>query len=418
MPQLRTALDATGYAARADACHVILPSGEDIQIIVLGPYTEDLDAVRFMRPSTVDGLQGREFANSDQGSGECAVSVNVRAVSDLDINSWNTDPAANNNATHRATSCRHAEQTADIIVRRFVPLVHGTPFPGALQQPTATALAGMSACDAATTDAAFYADYLDDRKPIAGSTPLGSTCRYTGKPGTISVILTSAAVPLARFPTQLPHSVVTDGALGVLAARSEHTPDACTEAIQLPTGQVLALTYRTTIPELRPSVCPATTSSAANAIGELLDRGTEPFVPTAAPDTSPSPTTSIDPCALLTGSDVQQLGLQLNGRDTAGGGRGCSWHRTGQYTVGFGAFDHSGLGELSTNGRTITDHPVGSHDGRLVLSAGDSCGVFLQITKTSMVDVAVAGALDDAQTCQLADQYAKLIEPRLPAEQK
>jgi hypothetical protein len=131
MPQLRTALDATGYAARADACHVILPSGEDIQIIVLGPYTEDLDAVRFMRPSTVDGLQGREFANSDQGSGECAVSVNVRAVLALDINSWNTDPAANNNATRRATSCRHAEQTADIIVRRFVPLVHGTPFPGA-----------------------------------------------------------------------------------------------------------------------------------------------------------------------------------------------------------------------------------------------------------------------------------------------
>jgi hypothetical protein len=145
---------------------------------------------------------------------------------------------------------------------------------------------------------------------------------------------------------------------------------------------------------------------------------TDPSASASAPPTS-AVSAAIDPCALLTGSDVQQLGLRPNGRDTAGGGRACSWYKNLQYTAGIEVFDHSGLDQLSTIGRTITDHPVGSHAGRLVLSVnGGGCGVFLQITRTSMVDVDTAGGLTDSQMCQLADHYAKLIEPRLPAEQQ
>jgi hypothetical protein len=76
------------------------------------------------------------------------------------------------------------------------------------------------------------------------------------------------------------------------------------------------------------------------------------------------------------------------------------------------------LAQLSTVGRTTTSRPVGSHDGRQVLSQEGGCGVYLQLTRTSTVDIVVVDALGDTQSCQLADEYATLIEPKLPAEQR
>jgi len=145
--------------------------------------------------------------------------------------------------------------------------------------------------------------------------------------------------------------------------------------------------------------------------------------PTTGPSTSvsdPSTGTSaaIDPCTLLTDPEVQQFGLVPSGRDTAAGGRDCNWSKRGQYSLGVEVFDHDGLGELSSIGRSITNYPVGSHDGRQVSSQGGGCGVYIQITKTSIVAVAAADVIDETQSCQLADQYATLIERRLPVEQR
>jgi hypothetical protein len=133
---------------------------------------------------------------------------------------------------------------------------------------------------------------------------------------------------------------------------------------------------------------------------------------------SAGPSAAIDPCALLTDTEIQQLGLLPSGRDTIVDARSCSWHKAGQYTIGAGIFDHVGLAQLSKVGRTITNYSVGSHDGRQVLSQEAGCGIYLQITKTSIVDIVAVDALGDTQSCQLADRYAKLIEPRLPAEQR
>lgn len=127
---------------------------------------------------------------------------------------------------------------------------------------------------------------------------------------------------------------------------------------------------------------------------------------------------SIDPCTLLTSSDTQEFGLVSSTRDTAGGGRACSWLKKGQYNVGIEVFDHGGLANLSAVNRAITDYPVGTHDGRQVLDHGGGCGVYLQITSGSMVVVALADAQDEQQECALADDFARLVEPRLPVEQK
>lgn len=143
-------------------------------------------------------------------------------------------------------------------------------------------------------------------------------------------------------------------------------------------------------------------------------------VPVTPSSVHPSTTLSesIDPCTLLTSSDAQAFGLVSNGRDTTGGARSCSWHKTGQYTIGTGVFDHIGLAQLSKAGRTITDHPVGIHDGRQVFSQEGGCGVYLQITSHSVTDVVVVDAQDAQQECALADDFARLVEPKLPPEQQ
>jgi hypothetical protein len=141
-------------------------------------------------------------------------------------------------------------------------------------------------------------------------------------------------------------------------------------------------------------------------------------VAATAPPPTPGLSMSIDPCTLLTTADVQQFGLLSNGRDTLGGGRACSWYRTGEYTVGVEVFDNAGLDQLNKLGHTISDHPMGSHNARQVVNSNGGCGVVLEITKTSTVDVDAVVGQDETRSCPLADQYAKLIEPRLPPEHK
>jgi Protein of unknown function (DUF3558) len=126
---------------------------------------------------------------------------------------------------------------------------------------------------------------------------------------------------------------------------------------------------------------------------------------------------SIDPCALLTGADIQRLGLVSRGPDRLGPSRGCSWNKPGQYAVTIGVYDHDGFGDISTIGHVISNHPVGTHDGRQVLDDDGGCGIALAITALSLVVVAVSN-VDETQECPLADQYAVLIEPRLPAQEK
>jgi len=155
------------------------------------------------------------------------------------------------------------------------------------------------------------------------------------------------------------------------------------------------------------------------AVGALLIAGCADAVagtPTVAATTSaPAVSASINPCALLTSSDIQHLGVASRGPDALGGSRGCSWLKTGQYNVGFSVWDHLGIDQMNSGGNPITNHRVGSHDGRQFEGADGGCFVAMAITSTSSIDVSVGG--DPSVECQLADQFALLIEPRLPAEQ-
>jgi hypothetical protein len=148
--------------------------------------------------------------------------------------------------------------------------------------------------------------------------------------------------------------------------------------------------------------------------------------PTPAADVSTSTTeppstvsTSIDPCALITAADVQQLSLVARGPDRVGGGRGCSWYKDGVYAVGFSIYDQVGIDRFASGEPTVSNHPVGSHDGREFIPPEHGCGIVLEITRSSIIVLVVSDAAGgDTVSCHLAGDFALLIEPRLPAEQK
>jgi hypothetical protein len=165
------------------------------------------------------------------------------------------------------------------------------------------------------------------------------------------------------------------------------------------------------------AVAVSAVAGCANAVAGSPAPTTGPSAPTSTTDTSPGLSAAIDPCTLLTDPEIQQFGLLPNGRDTAAGGRDCNWLKTGQYSLGVEVFDHEGLDQLSSVGRTITNYPVGAHDGRQVLSQDGGCAVYLRLTQNSIVAVAAVD-VRNTQSCQLADQYATRIEPKLPAEQR
>ena len=142
---------------------------------------------------------------------------------------------------------------------------------------------------------------------------------------------------------------------------------------------------------------------------------------TAASSTPPTSTTAansvaaIDPCGLLSAADVAQLGLAVRGPEQSVKSRGCGWTKSTSYSVGIYANPSQGLDALRADNSTTTMLP--SHDAIETANSDIDCLYDIAITKTSSVDISVE-ATTSGIACQIAVQYATLIEPKLPAQQK
>lgn len=136
---------------------------------------------------------------------------------------------------------------------------------------------------------------------------------------------------------------------------------------------------------------------------------------TSAPLPSPAdnPVAAIDPCGLLTNSEVSRLGLTSRGPESSPTSRGCGWSKGASYSFGIYVDPTQGLDVL--RGKTSTSVSLASHDA-IQTASGIDCLVDIAITKTSSVGISAEG--DVSTVCQVAVQYAALIEPKLPAQQK
>jgi hypothetical protein len=128
---------------------------------------------------------------------------------------------------------------------------------------------------------------------------------------------------------------------------------------------------------------------------------------------------AIEPCTLLTQAELDQYGLRKRDSGNVAGARTCSWtHPTdengkGGFNIMPGIWDQQGLKDINSSGYSVAEKQLGRHPARQLRQIGSNgCAVVIGVTDSARVDVTASG--DPGQGCVLADQFAKLIEPRLP----
>lgn len=170
----------TGAETGGPPCVVPLPGGEVMQIMVSGPYgtfTDTPDDLAFIRSIDIAGLEAREYsmAESEEAHpGSCDVAVNTHSVTSLRVLIGTADGTPS--GTRAEPQCERARVAATRIVRTFVPLAGGTPWPRTVQQPDTGVLRYNSACDL-FGDVYLYG-YYNMVTGTAKDEPGLSTCIY------------------------------------------------------------------------------------------------------------------------------------------------------------------------------------------------------------------------------------------------
>lgn len=144
-----------------------------------------------------------------------------------------------------------------------------------------------------------------------------------------------------------------------------------------------------------------------------------PNTPTSTP-----PATEVDPCSLLSKSELTPVGTysdpqkEVAAEGTAGESHVCGFNPERSSTeslptIGVILRTKSGIEDVVDNGGGVHDS---TFNGRPVALAPDpdaSCLLALELTTKSRVDVAVTG-IDTEEACQLVGQVTEIVEPKLP----
>ena len=144
---------------------------------------------------------------------------------------------------------------------------------------------------------------------------------------------------------------------------------------------------------------------------------------TGAPDTPAdhggSPLDGMEPCELLSQTELDDLGIAGGEEADFGDSPGCEWAKTGDFGILVGLNLDIGADEADLQGATPKPISVGSHDGFRVEAQGGfegSCAVLVVTSESSFVDISATanGGGDTSKACAKATDVAELIEPKLP----
>ncbi|UOX86994.1 DUF3558 domain-containing protein [Amycolatopsis sp. FBCC-B4732] len=157
---------------------------------------------------------------------------------------------------------------------------------------------------------------------------------------------------------------------------------------------------------------PAGSPSAASSAGE-----------SSSADPGSASTTSLEPCTLLTASDVSAYNtFEAPEEKKLGGARLCSYRHNvtdaseESMTINVGIRDDAPLDSVNDTGNGVKDIDV---NGRKAKEASSTtplgCTVALGVGDKSRVDVNVISVKTVEKACQVAEEVAtKAVEPKLP----
>jgi hypothetical protein len=121
----------------------------------------------------------------------------------------------------------------------------------------------------------------------------------------------------------------------------------------------------------------------------------------------------LEPCTLITATEAGRSGLDAGTSNKIGGFPGCRWRASGKYLLDVSALDGRGLKDVVATGGV--DTTVGKHKAKQTPNAAGSgsCAVVIGVSDSARVDVLIAPIGSAGDTCQVALQYAQLVESML-----
>ncbi|MFD9962921.1 DUF3558 family protein [Amycolatopsis sp. NPDC058986] len=166
--------------------------------------------------------------------------------------------------------------------------------------------------------------------------------------------------------------------------------------------------------------CSSQQSGTASPAGTASGGPSSP--PASASGAPGGSTASLDPCTLVSGSDLSTYGT-FDGpakQDVGAGARDCQLVRQranasdDTLTVDITVRDNAGLDALPDNGGG--KKPGTMTSGRKAVQAPqppEGCVLALAVGTGSRVDVSIVSA-DSAKACDIASKVADVVEPKLP----
>lgn len=129
----------------------------------------------------------------------------------------------------------------------------------------------------------------------------------------------------------------------------------------------------------------------------------------------------LEPCELLSASDLAEYGEFSDGEyKELAGARSCSWQLSNRggvdgFVVALNVRDSQSVDTMNDVGGGVDEYDI---NGRAVARAANprfyDCTIGVEVDARSRVDVTVNGLSSTDETCSIAEDVARLVEPRLP----
>lgn len=124
----------------------------------------------------------------------------------------------------------------------------------------------------------------------------------------------------------------------------------------------------------------------------------------------------LDPCALLSAAEVQQLGASRGEREDVTAARRCNWTVSGSHTFDIAIFENKSAKDAASAKGRQSEVTIGHHRAQRVEEGEGNpglCDITFAITATSSVSAGSSAGTKTAKACDVATQVANLIEPKL-----
>lgn len=129
----------------------------------------------------------------------------------------------------------------------------------------------------------------------------------------------------------------------------------------------------------------------------------------------------LDPCSLLSSEDLKQYGTFPPGEpENVGSLRGCNFDKNTDDPISdpnrvitVGIRDQQGLDDAVNRGNGVERSEADGRQYARIPSSGP-CTIAIGVSATSRVDVMVVATEGTEKSCEIADEVAAVVEPKLP----